>query len=198
MKTIKALKIVRVIIYSLIVLFLICSVALFILLKCCNLSYYIILSGSMKPDIQVDDLVVAQNLNETEVYDTLNAGDIATYFDTERDNYITHRIYEKSRDKDTGEGLFIFKGDNNNTIDKNAVKTNQIRSKYLFVIPNGSYIFDFINSYYGLIFLAAILLTLFMLDSTIVYAINLKIQKMNEQETVKNLDSLKDDLIATE
>lgn len=193
MRSIRVLKIFRIVTISLIILFLLSCACLFILLKCCNLSYYVILSGSMQPEIMVDDLVVSKNLSENEVYDDLNEGDIATYFDGK--DYITHRVYEKGFDESKGMAMFVFKGDNNNTIDRNTVMANQIRGKYLFSIRNGSGIFGFINSIYGLITLVSILVLLFMIDNTLVYVMNMKILKLknsSEDENSKNVSEKSD------
>jgi len=180
MKGVIILKIGRVIVYILQIVFLLLCIGLFILLKCCNLSYYVILSGSMRPEINIDDLVVSQNLNERDVYDALNVGDIATYFDGK--DYITHRVYEKEIDSKTGLGAFVFKGDSNNTIDRNTVYSTQIKSKYLMKIDRGAYYFEFINSIYGIISLVTILMILFLIDNTLVYSINLKIKGSNKEQ----------------
>lgn len=172
---VRVLKAFRVVIYMVLVLFFIACVAGVILFKFSNLSYYVILSGSMRPDIDIDDVVISQNLSETDAYDALEIGDVATYFDGK--NYITHRVYDK-RQMDDGEYVFLFKGDNNNVVDKNTVKANQIRGKYLYTLKDGADVFGFITNYYGIITIILILVMLFLIDNTIVYAINYKQNQM--------------------
>ena len=144
---IKVLKISRIFILVIICLYLVCCFAGSYLLRFSNLSFYVIQSGSMQPEINIDDVVVAQKLDETEVYSVLKEGDIATYFDGSA--YVTHRVYEKTVNEN-GENVFIFKGDNNNTIDRYSVKPEQIRGKQIFIIPDGEWIFEFLNSIYGI------------------------------------------------
>lgn len=196
MKSIKILKGCKIAVYILIGLFIIACITGFILLKCVNLNYYVIQSGSMQPEINIGDVVVSQNLNETEVYNSLEVGDIATYYDGQ--NYVTHRVYDKAFDKEHNEGLFIFKGDHNNTIDKNSVKASQVRGKMVYNLKGGSDLFGFVHSVYGIVTLVAILLMLFMIDNTLEYAIKLKTQKISHSSDnadtshVENISDIED------
>ena len=108
MRVVKALKISRVIILVIIGLYLTVCFAGFFLLRFSNLSFYVILSGSMKPEINIDDVIVSRNLNETEVNSTVNIGDVATYFDGK--SYVTHRVYDKTTDKDGNTGNVLSYG----------------------------------------------------------------------------------------
>ena len=181
MRVVKALKISRVIILVIIGLYLTVCFAGFFLLRFSNLSFYVILSGSMKPEINIDDVIVSRNLNETEVNSTVNIGDVATYFDGK--SYVTHRVYDKTTDKD-GNTVFIFKGDNNNTIDRYSVTTSQIRGKQVYNLQNFAWMFEFLNSIYGVITLISILLLLFITENTLAYAINMKLS-VKEKETIQ-------------
>ena len=179
MKGIKVLKAFRIFARILIGLYLIFCLTGFILLRLSDLSYYVIVSGSMKPEINIDDVVVSKNLNETEVAQNLDVGDVATYFDGK--SYITHRVIDKSKDKETNETVFVFKGDNNNTVDRLRIKASQIRGKQVYTLVNAAWIFEFINSIYGTITLISILLLLFLVENTFTYAINLKLTKIHSE-----------------
>lgn len=186
MRVVKALKIFRAITWIIIVLYLLMCFAGFVLVKMSNLSYYVILSGSMQPEINVDDVVVSQNLDETEVDQKVSIGDVATYYDGK--SYVTHRVYDKTSSQD-GETVYIFKGDNNNTIDRYSVKATQIRGKQVYTLKNFAGIFEFLNSIYGMIALISVLLLLFMVENTLAYAINYqheKLQSKTDGEAIPN------------
>lgn len=181
MRVVKALKIIRAVTYFIIGLYLVLCFVGFFLLRLSNLAYYVILSGSMQPSINIDDVVVSRNLNETEVNTSVDVGDVATYFDGK--SYVTHRVYDKTTDKNTGETVYIFKGDNNNTIDRYSVKAGQIKGKQVYNLKNGAGLFEFLNSIYGVVTLVSILLLLFMVENTLAYAINYKLSKLQSQNT---------------
>lgn len=190
MRVVKALKVIRAVTYFIIGLYLVLCFVGFFLLRLSNLSYYVILSGSMQPGINIDDVVVSRNLNETEVNASVDVGDVATYFDGK--SYVTHRVYDKTTDKNTGETVYIFKGDNNNTIDRYSVKAGQIKGKQVYNLKNGAGLFEFLNSIYGVVTLVSILLLLFMVENTLAYAINYKLSKLKSpntdgEQTVDNL-----------
>ena len=179
LRVIRTLKIFRIITMILIGLYITTCATVFILLRLTNLSYYVIISGSMKPEINIDDVVVSRNLTETEVAQSLEVGDIATYFDGS--SYVTHRVYDKSTDKETNETVFVFKGDNNNTVDRLRIRSNQIRGKQIYTLSNAAWIFEYINSIYGTISLISVLALLFVIENTLTYAINLKLQALQQK-----------------
>ncbi|MGI6685024.1 MAG: signal peptidase I [Bacillota bacterium] len=82
----------------------------------------IVLSGSMEPAIYPGDVVVirAQGAEKYKI------GDIATYLDGQI--VFTHRIVGEEN------GMFILKGDSNNTVD-DTVKPEQFEGKVLLTIP---------------------------------------------------------------
>ena len=152
-----------------------------------------IVSGSMQPEINIDDVVVCKVLSETEVDQNLDVGDVATYFDGKA--YVTHRVFDKSTDKETNETVFVFKGDNNNTVDRLRIRSSQIRGKQVYTLANFAGLFEFINSIYGTITLISILALLFVLENTFAYAINLKLTKLQSENSSENGESkLNDDL----
>lgn len=88
---------------------------------------YIVLSGSMEPNLQVGDIVVSKNVSEEQV----KIGDIIT-FEDENGVTITHRVVDIVI-KD-GKKLYQTKGDNNNTKDIGLVPIENIRGEYTFKI----------------------------------------------------------------
>lgn len=88
---------------------------------------YIVLSGSMEPNIQVGDIVVAKRVNDGQV----EIGDIITFQD-ERGATITHRVVDIVI-KD-GKRLYQTKGDNNNSNDVGLISMENIKGEYNFKI----------------------------------------------------------------
>lgn len=87
--------------------------------------FYIIMSGSMEPDIKTGDMIITKECNNYEI------GDVIAFKDA---NFVTaHRIVEISTED--GEKIFKTKGDNNNTADRNLVKSQQIKGKIVNKIP---------------------------------------------------------------
>ncbi len=84
-------------------------------------SFFEVISGSMSPTIEIQDLVIVKITK-----DDLNEDDIITYI--KDDNVITHRIIAKNDD------TYICKGDNNNTTDT-AIKSDIIIGKVVKIIP---------------------------------------------------------------
>ncbi len=106
----------------------------------------VVLSGSMEPELSVDDVIIVR---ETDSY---GINDIVVY-DTGRE-MVVHRIIE--RDGDT----VITKGDANNTPDE-PISADSIKGKVIFTIPGAGVVVKALRSPVGIaaIILAAILLT---------------------------------------
>lgn len=83
--------------------------------------YAVVISGSMEPEISVNDIVYVKER------DTYDVGDIITY--EKYDSYITHRIV------DIKDGDYITKGDSNNSVDLDPVMAEQIEGKVVYVLP---------------------------------------------------------------
>lgn len=88
---------------------------------------YVIVSGSMQPELDIGDIVVVKDVEENE----LQKGDIISF--REGQNVVTHRIIE-IENKDNQE-QFKTKGDNNNSVDNNPVKMDAIEGKVITAIP---------------------------------------------------------------
>ena len=97
---------------------------------------YVVLSGSMIPEINVNDIVITKEANNND----LNIGDIITY--TSTDNRflgmtITHRIINKTCINQVCK--YKTKGDNNSISDKELVELNNIYGKVILKIPKLGY-----------------------------------------------------------
>lgn len=79
---------------------------------------YLIQTGSMKPEIQIGEMVIVKKKQDYQ------EGDIITY-QVNHSYFVTHRIIEK-----TEEGFFT-KGDFNNTKDEKIIKKEEIQGKVI-------------------------------------------------------------------
>ena len=90
---------------------------------------YIIVNGeSMLPTFPSGSLAIAKKAQ------TYEMGDIATYKDESNNRIVIHRIVAQEADG------FIFKGDNNNAVDVEIIKPDQIRGEVMFVAPYLGYL----------------------------------------------------------
>lgn len=88
---------------------------------------YTIISGSMKPNLDVGDIVVVKSVEK----ENLQVGDVISYREGER--IITHRIVEIINLED--KVRYKTKGDNNNIEDNVNVKYELIEGKVICKIP---------------------------------------------------------------
>ena len=116
---------------------------------------YVVLSGSMLPEIKVKDIVVTKKISA----DKLEVGDIITFIAPDS-RYggisITHRILEKYYDESLGTYSYRTKGDANNTADASLVPNDNILGKVILKIPKLGYIQDLLTSKGGLIIVVLI------------------------------------------
>lgn len=100
---------------------------------------YIVLSGSMEPNLQIGDMIISKSVNE----DQIKIGDIITFVDNNK-NIITHRVVDILI-KD-GKKLYQTKGDNNSSKDVGVISIENIKGKYSFKISKiGSIITEMIT-----------------------------------------------------
>lgn len=79
---------------------------------------YVIVSGSMQPELNIGDIVIVKKQNEEDI----EVGDIISF--REGQSVITHRVV--GINEKNGEKEFITKGDYNNAKDSNPVKYESI------------------------------------------------------------------------
>lgn len=94
---------------------------------------YVVLSGSMTPNINKGDLVIVKDVS----FNELSVGDVITFESKKTDNYVTHRISEIN----SKEEKIITKGDANNVEDSSPVYKNNIQGKMVIKISDiGEYV----------------------------------------------------------
>ena len=106
---------------------------------------YVVLTGSMVPEINVKDVVVTKKRKPEE----LKVGDIITFLssDTRMSGIIvTHRIKNIYYDSTTGKYSFQTKGDANNTEDFTLADDYNVIGEVIFKIPKLGYIQDLLAS----------------------------------------------------
>ena len=104
---------------------------------------YVVLTGSMLPDIQVNDVVVTKKVEA----ESLEVGDIITFASADSrfaGTIITHRIIKINPSKDKGGITFQTKGDNNNVADSTLVPEANIYGKVILKIPKLGYLQEFL------------------------------------------------------
>ena len=79
---------------------------------------YVIISGSMQPELEVGDIVVVKKINPND----LKKDDVISF--RKGQTIITHRIVEVKKAEEKLQ--FLTKGDNNNTNDKDLVSDKEI------------------------------------------------------------------------
>lgn len=100
--------------------------------------FFIIMSGSMEPTIDVADIVITK-----ETKDDLQEGDIIAFQDS---NIVTvHRIVDINTEEE--ETSYQTKGDNNNTVDSERVKLSEVKGKFVFKISKLGKLILLINSH---------------------------------------------------
>lgn len=129
-----------------------------ILLFLTILDSYIVVSPSMKPTIDIYDVVIIHNK-----FENINKNDIITFISTDNINSkfpITHRV-----DSVLENGKqFITKGDNNFNVDESLVNKDDVIGKVIFIIPKFGYLQAFLHSKYGwisIVLIPAILLIIY-------------------------------------
>lgn len=111
---------------------------------------YVVLTGSMVPEIMPMDVVITKKRSPEE----LEVGDIITFLssDSRLSNIIvTHRIKNKYYDSNTGKYTFQTKGDANNTVDFALAEDFNIIGEVIFKIPKLGYVQEILASKGGLI-----------------------------------------------
>lgn len=116
---------------------------------------YVVLTGSMLPEIKVKDVVVTKKYDPKD----LEVGDVITFLSSDvrlKDIVVTHRIVAKFYDETTGKYSFQTKGDANNTVDFTLAQDYNVIGKVIFKIPKLGYIQDLLATKGGLIIVVLI------------------------------------------
>ena len=116
---------------------------------------YVVLTGSMVPEIMPKDVVVTKKIDPKE----LEAGDIITFMSSDSrlsGIIVTHRIKNKYYDATIERYTFQTKGDANNTEDFALTEGTNIIGKVVFKIPMLGYVQELLASKGGLIIIVLI------------------------------------------
>lgn len=111
---------------------------------------YVVLTGSMVPEILPGDVVVTKRRTAEE----LDIGDIITFLSSDSrlsGVIVTHRIKDKLKDTTTGKYTFQTKGDANNTVDFALAEEHNIIGEVIFKIPKVGYVQELLATRGGLI-----------------------------------------------
>ena len=111
---------------------------------------YIVMSGSMEPDIKTGSLCFI-SCDDKDV----DVGDVIAY--KSGDMIVTHRIIDVTNDG------YITKGDNNDTADLAPVPQNAVMGKAVFSIPRLGYLIMAIKTPRGVIITAAVLIVFILI-----------------------------------
>ncbi|MBR7141141.1 MAG: signal peptidase I [Clostridia bacterium] len=103
----------------------------------------VIITGSMSPTIEVNDLVVIYAQDEYEV------DDIVTYEGATKS--VTHRIIGKRVDESTGEIYYETKGDNPINASDGEIHESKIIGKVVLTVPKFGYVQEFIQKPMGML-----------------------------------------------
>lgn len=116
---------------------------------------YVVLTGSMVPEIMPKDVVVTKKWDAKD----LEQGDIITFMSSDdrlSGIIVTHRIKNKYYDATTNKYTFQTKGDANNTEDFTLTEEANVIGKVVFKIPMLGYVQEILASKGGLIIVVLI------------------------------------------
>ncbi len=111
---------------------------------------YVVLTGSMVPEIMPKDVVITKRREPEE----LQVGDIVTFLSSDSrlsGIIVTHRIKDVIKDPVTGKYTYQTKGDANNTADFALAESHNIIGEVIFKIPKVGYVQEILASKGGLI-----------------------------------------------
>lgn len=116
---------------------------------------YVVLTGSMIPEIMPKDVVITKKRDVKE----LEVNDIITFVSSDprlSNIIVTHRIKNKYYDSTTGKYTFQTKGDNNNVEDFSLAQEQNIIGEVIYKIPKLGYIQELLATKGGLIIIVLI------------------------------------------
>jgi len=116
---------------------------------------YVVLTGSMLPEIKVNDVVITKKRDPKD----LEIDDIITFLSSDSRMsgiIVTHRIKNKYYDATTGRYTFQTKGDNNNVADFALAQDYNIIGEVIFKIPKLGYVQTLLATKGGLIIVVLI------------------------------------------
>lgn len=112
-----------------------------------NFNAYVVLTGSMIPDIMPKDVIFTKKVD----IEDIEVGDVITFVSSDNrfaGSIITHRVIEVI-DDDPDNIKFRTQGDNNNVADLALVEDYNVLGRVFFKIPKVGYIQDFLATQGG-------------------------------------------------
>ena len=116
----------------------------------------VVITGSMEPDIQINDLVITKK-KETLAY---QIGDTVIFFEPSVSRPVTHKIIDREGNTVT------TKGTANNVADK-PIDASEIQGEVIKIIPEAGAVFNFLKSPVGIFMLVAAGLLIYFIPITI-------------------------------
>lgn len=151
---------------------------------------FIVLSGSMEPEIMPGDLIITKTVDPEEIA----AGDIIS-FRADESVVVSHRVTEVRTE---GGLAFLTKGDANTGADAGAVRPEDIEGKYISRIAGVGSIAMFLQTPLGLLIFVIIPLCLFILYDVVSRKVRGKRERSREAELEAELESLRAAVAARE
>jgi signal peptidase len=121
---------------------------------------YVIISGSMEPQINIGDIVVIKSVSD----DELQTGDIISF--KKGQSVITHRIASIDTNEN-GEKVIVTKGDNNNTEDSGTISFDDVEGKLIKIIPKFGKVVMFMQNKYFITIVLLLFYTYIVKSSTL-------------------------------
>lgn len=115
-----------------------------------NTGFAVVLSGSMQPALNVNDLIIVQSGESYE------PGDIITFTD-EHNSLVTHRLVRI----DTEKGTMVTKGDANNITDR-VLETDRIKGRVVYILPGFGIVLNIVQN--PVFVIAVVAAALFLLE----------------------------------
>ncbi|MCL1952799.1 MAG: signal peptidase I [Oscillospiraceae bacterium] len=151
-----------------------------------GVSPLIVESGSMAPEILVDDLIFVKKVNA----DDLQADEIIAFQPLGEKVVVTHRIVELRTEED-GRTVFVTKGDANNVADSDPCEKYQVVGRYIGRLAGVGRIALFLKEPLGMILCVAVPLALFLLYDVLRRVIYNRGRKQEEDAEKAELERLR-------
>ncbi|MBE6048592.1 MAG: signal peptidase I [Clostridium sp.] len=139
--------------------------------------FYVVLTGSMKPNIEPSDLIVTKKVDVNEICN----GDVITFKVEGVDNVTTHRVKEIINSE---QGIrFVTQGDANNIADLAPVREENIEGKVVKVVPKAGKMVDFIKN--NLVAILSVIIAVFVLIIVLISILDALKNKKNKNKVFK-------------
>ncbi len=145
--------------------------AAILVLLCCGIRQYVVLTGSMEPEIPVGSVCFVRSRYP---FSEVSAGDIITFRDVSG-AVVTHRAARLE------ENRIFTKGDANNLEDENPVTAENFLGKAVLTVPGLGKPLRFLRSRTGMLLFAAVILLLILAD----HRLDGRRPEQSEQERMK-------------